>query len=239
MRTDARAASCRTLAVAALGAILISGCDDHRRLDDATAVRISNAEERHPIQFASRREAIDIEVPPGAEGLSPNQHTDVYRYLQRYRHEAKGRLTVTAPAAARDRAAIARSLQGIQRHLVEAGVDYRLVRGTLPDARSGEVPAIRLSYQRPMAIAPQCDHWQENVGRNEERIPYPNWGCATQRNLAVMVDNARDLAVPQPEDQRSGERRSATWSAYTGTSSTAGDSSADAGKKATPGTTKK
>ena len=54
-------------------------------------------------------------------------------------------------------------------------------------------PPIRLAYQRPVAVPPPCDHWTEDVGRNEERIPYPNWGCATQRNLAVMVDNARDL----------------------------------------------
>ena len=65
-----------------------------------------------------------------------------------------------------------------------------------------------------MAVPPPCDDWSRDVGRNEERIPYPNWGCATQRNLALTVDNARDLGQPQPEDPRSGERRSATWSAY-------------------------
>jgi pilus assembly protein CpaD len=68
------------------------------------------------------------------------------------------------------------------------------------------------------------------VGRNEDRIPYPNWGCATQRNLAVMVDNARDLRQPQGEDPRAGERRSVSWSAYAGSRSNS-DASSEAAKK--------
>jgi pilus assembly protein CpaD len=89
-----------------------------------------------------------------------------------------------------------------------------------------------------VAVPPDCDRWPENVGRNEERIPYPNWGCATQRNMAVMVDNARDLRQPQAEDPRSSERRSATWSAYVGSAPTP---AADAGgdKKISPTAPKK
>ena len=79
-----------------------------------------------------------------------------------------------------------------------------------------------------------------NVGRNEARIPYPNWGCATQRNLALMVDNARDLQQPQEEDPRSSERRSVTWSAYVGSSSASGgDGGGDAPKKAPASAVKK
>ena len=91
-----------------------------------------------------------------------------------------------------------------------------------------------------MAVPPPCDQWTEDVGRNEARIPYPNWGCATQRNLALMVDNARDLQQPQEEDPRSSERRSVTWSAYVGSgSSSGGDGGGDAAKKAPASAVKK
>lgn len=228
--------SLRALGLAAAAALLLTACDDHHRLDSVTAVNLSNPEKRHPIQFASRGETLDVEVPPGAEGLSPNQHVDVYRFLQRYRHEARGRLTVTTPPARGPEAAMARSLQDVQRHLVESGVDYRLLRGARPDARPGDIPTIRLAYQGPVAVAPVCDHWEQDTGRNEERIPYPNWGCASQRNLAVMVDNARDLIVPQPEDPRSGERRAVSWSGYVGAAGGGGDSSSGGAdtKKASP-----
>jgi pilus assembly protein CpaD len=224
------------LGLAALCALLVSACSEMRRLElehDAIAVGLSNAEVRHPIGFTPKSENLEVEVPAGAEGLSPNQQVDVYRFLRRYRREAAGRLVLTVPTGVRDQAALAQSLREIQRQVTEAGVDYRLLHGARHDARSGGTPTIRLAYQRPVAVPPPCDDWTRNVGRNEERIPYPNWGCATQRNLAVTVDNARDLGQPQAEDPRSGERRSATWSAYVaGGRPSAGAGAADAARGA-------
>jgi pilus assembly protein CpaD len=208
------------LGLATACGLLLAACEDRnplepRRLDNASAVGLSDPELRHPVRFRRRTESLDVEVPAGAEGLSPNQHADVYRFLDRYKHEAVGRLVISVPGAATDRAAVARSVQGIQAHVAAAGIDYRMLRGGR-DHRLDGTPAIRLAYQRPAAVPPDCGDWTENVSRNEERIPYPNWGCATQRNVAVMVDNARDLRQPQAEDPRSGERRSASWSAYIG-----------------------
>jgi pilus assembly protein CpaD len=212
-----RAAAHSSIALALLCALLVSACGEMRLIEherDAAAVGLSNAEVRHPIGFTPKNESLDVEVPAGAEGLSPNQQVDVFRFLHRYKHEAVGRLVITVPTGVRDKAAIAQSVQEIQRQVAEAGVDYRLLQGAPRDARSGGIPAIRLAYKRPVAVPPPCDDWTRDVGRNEERVPYPNWGCATQRNLALTVDNARDLGLAQAEDPRSGERRSVTWSAY-------------------------
>lgn len=214
-------------------ALISAACDQHHRLDNVTAVGLTNPEVRHPIGFSSRGESLDVEVPPGTEGLSPNQHIDIYRFLDRYRREATGRLVITVPAQARDRASIANSLQNIQRHVTDAEINYRIVQGGRQGAQRTATPSIALFYQRAVAVGPTCDHWSENVGRNEERIPYPNFGCATQRNLAVMVDNGRDLRQPQGEDPRAGERRSVSWSGYVSPAGgkSAGDGAADAGKK--------
>jgi pilus assembly protein CpaD len=224
----------------ALCCVLLAACDhyhwwEHRRLDNPTAVGLSDPELRHPIRFAARREALDIEVPPGAEGLSPNQHADVVRFLQRHLREAQSRLVISHPHGARSQASIARSMQDIQRHVADAGIDYRVARLASQERGPNAVPVVRLSYERPIAIPPPCGDWTEDVGRNEERIPYPNWACATQHNTAVMVDNARDLRIPQPEDPRSSEKRSVAWSAYVGGSSSGGgDSSADSKGGAAP-----
>jgi pilus assembly protein CpaD len=209
----------RRLAPAVLCALLLSACDRLRQAEqdlNATAVGLSNAEVRHPIGFAPRSESLEIEAPPGTEGLSPNQYVDVYRFLHRYQREAAGRLVIAVPSRGHDRAAVAGALRDIQRQVAEAGIDYRVVRGGHHDAPVGGASFIRLSYPRPIAVPPQCGDWSEDLGRNEARIPYPNWGCATQHNLSVMVDNARDLGQPQIEDPRSSERRGVSWSAYTG-----------------------
>lgn len=216
------------LAAAALAAALLAACEEHRRPSDTLAVGLGNPELRHPIQFSARRVTLDVEVPVGAEGLSPNQHVDVYRFLDRFKREANGRLVIAVPAAPRHAASMAQSLQDIQRKVVEAGVDYRLLRTAKQAAV--DVPAIRLAYQHPVAVPPACDKWGENVAKNRERVPYPNFGCATQHNLAVMTDNSRDLQRAQDEDPRAGERRSVTWSGYvSGGKGGDGDGAAAAG----------
>jgi pilus assembly protein CpaD len=45
-------------------------------------------------------------------------------------------------------------------------------------------------------------------------MPFPNLGCATQRNLAAAIDNPNDLVEPRDETPRSGERRDEMWSKY-------------------------
>jgi pilus assembly protein CpaD len=235
----------RRLGAAALCALLFSACDGLRQWEgerNAAAVGLSDPEVRHPIGFMARDESLAVEVPVGARGLSPNQQVDVYRFLHRYRREATGPLAIVLPARGGDTVAVRRSLRDIRGFAAEAGIDYRVQRGSAHHGPAGGPPAIRLAYQRPVAVPPPCDHWTEDVGRNDPRIPYPNWGCATQRNLALMVDNARDLQQPQEEDPRSSERRSVTWSAYVGTSGGSGgggDSGGDASKKAPASAVKK
>jgi pilus assembly protein CpaD len=235
----------RRLGVAALCALLFSACDGLRHWEgerNAAAVGLSNPEVRHPIGFMARDESLAVEVPAGARGLSPNQQVDVYRFLHRYKRQATGPLAILVPANGRDRTAIGRSLRDIRGFAADAGIDYRVQRASAHDGPAGGPPAIRLAYQRPVAVPAPCDQWTEDVGRNDPRIPYPNWGCATQRNLAVMVDNARDLQQPQEEDPRSSERRSVTWSAYVGNSGASGgggEGGGDASKKAPASAVKK
>ena len=214
-------------------AALLAACEQNPRAEDALAVGLGNPELRHPIGFSASTEVLDVEVPEGAEGLSQNQQVDVFRYLHRYKREAKGRLIITVPGGPRDPASIAHSLKGIQQQVTEAGIDYRVHRGVRP--KGTDVPLIRLAYRRPVVMPPECDKWGENVGRNEARIPYPNFGCATQRNTAIMIENARDLIEPQEEDPRSGEKRSVMWSGYIGAG---GKSDGDGGGGAVDSTKK-
>ena len=67
---------------------------------------------------------------------------------------------------------------------------------------------IRLSYPKISAVAGPCGLWPEDLGPIDlnhgynENKPYHNFGCATQRNLAAMIDNPADLEQPRPESAR-------------------------------------
>ena len=73
---------------------------------------------------------------------------------------------------------------------------------------------VRLSYLQFVAEPPDCPDWSENIGRDPKNMPWPNMGCASQRNLAAMVANPEDLLHPRGETPRSGERRDNVWGKY-------------------------
>src|SRR5262249_39799624 len=91
--------------------------------------------------------------------------------------EAVGRLKIIVPTGVRDQAALAKSLQGIQREVAESGIDYRIVYGGLQGGRrgtgSGDTPTINLTYQRPLAVPPPCHDWTGAGGRPRPRGPAP------------------------------------------------------------------
>jgi pilus assembly protein CpaD len=79
---------------------------------------------------------------------------------------------------------------------------------------------IRLSYPKISAVAGPCGLWPEDLGpsvanpRYNENKPYYNFGCASQRNLAAMIDNPADLVQPRPETPAYTIRRSAAFAKY-------------------------
>jgi pilus assembly protein CpaD len=200
--------------------LTLAGCRELHppRLDNLTARELSDAGTRYPIGTTARTEALYVEVAPTGEGLSPNQETDVYRFIERYKAEGSGRLKIAAPASAKGHLTASRSVRQIEELVIGAGIPQRAIEPVRSDAGGRQSGAIKLAYERPVAVAPHCGDWPEDLGQNRERLPYPQHGCATQRNLALTVANSRDLNEPQDETPRSSELRSSHWGKYTGKS---------------------
>jgi pilus assembly protein CpaD len=230
-----RAAS---LAVTLALAVTVLGCDEHGRLSNRMALSLNDPEKTHPIGFSARTESLLIQLPPSGGGLSHNQFSDIYRFAKRFRAESNDRLVVSVPGSSiRDGVASSRALDDVRQALREAEIDERRVEKAHHTSTRPLGPALRLSYLRPIAIAPECGLWHRDVGFEPERVPYPQFGCSTQRNTAGMVANARDLQRPQEEDPSSSERRSALWSKYAPPPGSSADPAADATKAKAPSTT--
>lgn len=199
--------------VTAAMAFSLSACT---RLDDYTAAELNEPPKRHPIGYAAQTEALLVEVSPSG-GLSANQQADVVRFIDRYKKEGTGRLQLSAPRGAGAHLAASRSVREVESILIDAGIDGEAIQTSRHGISTSAGPAVKLAYDKPVAVPPQCGDWATNLGENRERLPYNNFGCATQRNFALTVANARDLQGPQPETPRSSEKRSSAWSSYTGT----------------------
>jgi pilus assembly protein CpaD len=99
-------------------------------------------------------------------------------------------------------------------------------------ASSSSLASIKINYSKLVAHAGPCGLWPNDLGPAADpsygdNRPYWNLGCASQRNLAAMVDNPADLVQPRGEapayaarravaidKYRKGENPSGTYSGY-------------------------
>lgn len=176
---------------------------------------------RHPIAVQEADRSIVIFVGQNRGGLSGPQRNDVMGLAQTWVREGTGAIVADVPvdtANARSAAAAFREIRSI---LGASGVPSRaiILRRYHPDDIS-TLPTIRLSYPKISAVAGPCGLWPEDLGPNidnsgyNENRPYHNFGCATQRNLAAMVDNPADLEQPRPETPAYTPRRSIAFEKY-------------------------
>ncbi len=175
---------------------------------------LANANERHPIAVRQGEVTLDLAVYPGASGLNESQKGQIYGYLRDYKAQSSDRLLIRAPSGGPNETAAMHAYDQVRKALRTAGIDPKSV-VLEPYFGNGDPAApLRLSYLQFIAQPPDCPDWSENIGRDPQNMPYPNMGCATQRNFAAMVANPEDLIRPRGETPRPGERRDTVWGKY-------------------------
>jgi pilus assembly protein CpaD len=176
---------------------------------------------RHPIAIQEADRSIVIFVGHGRGGLSAPQRADVMGMAQIWVREGTGTIVADVPVDTPNARAAAESFREIRALLAAGGVPPRgiTLRHYHPDDPR-TLATIRLSYPRIAAVAGPCGLWPEDLGpsilnpRYFENKEYHNFGCATQRNLAAMIDNPADLEQPRPETPAYTARRTVGFEKY-------------------------
>jgi pilus assembly protein CpaD len=176
---------------------------------------------RHPIAIQEADRSVVIFVGHARGGLSASQRSDVLGLAQTWVREGTGAIVADVPVDTPNARAAADAIREIQALLARAGVPPRgiALRHYHPDDPR-TFATIRLSYPRIAAVAGPCGLWPEDLGPSiansgySDNKPYHNFGCASQRNLAAMVDNASDLVQPRSETPAYTERRTAAFEKY-------------------------
>lgn len=201
-----------TLLTVILVAVSAGGCWKSPRFQ--APFTLANPNERHPIAVRQGEVTLDLAVYPGSAGLNQSQKDKVANYLADYKSQSSERLLIRAPSGGPNETAAMRAYDQVRKALRTAGIDPRSV-VLEPYFGNGDPSApLRLSYLQFVAQPPDCPDWSENIGRDPQNMPWPNMGCATQRNLAAMVANPEDLIRPRGETPRPGERRDVVWGKY-------------------------
>jgi pilus assembly protein CpaD len=222
---------------ALVGLALALGACTHT--DEAVTASIpDDYKQRHPIAIEEANRSIVVFVGHARGGLTASQRADVMGLASTWLQEGTGAIHVDLPTDTPNARAAADSLREIQAMLAAAGVPPRgvIVRRYHPEDQRF-LPPIRLTYSRIAAVAGPCGLWPEDLGpsiKNKswfENKSYYNFGCASQRNLAAMVDNPSDLEQPRPETPAYTMRRNVAFEKYRkGTSTTTSYPEADRAK---------
>lgn len=200
-------------------AVALSACKTVN--EDVTASFPEDYRQRHPIAIEEANRSIVVFVGHGRGGLSATQRADVIGLAQIWLREGTGAINADVPVATANARMAADAFREIQATLAAAGVPPRgiVVRRYQPEDPR-QMATIRLSYPRISAVAGPCGLWPEDLGpsiKNKsyfENKSYYNFGCASQRNLASMVDNPSDLVQPRPETPAYTARRTASFEKY-------------------------
>jgi pilus assembly protein CpaD len=183
-------------------AALLAGCYTNDRIIGPAAF---DYRLRHPIAITEGPRTMQIFIGANRGGLTGDQRSDVLAYAQSWRSEATGGIVIDLPSGTRNEVAAANAVHEVRAILTAAGVPPRSVdiRPYRP-ADPGKLATLRLHYPTTLAEAGPCGQWPHDLGptfdrEHNENVDYFNLGCASQRNLAAMVENKADLVQPRGE----------------------------------------
>jgi pilus assembly protein CpaD len=208
-------AALRFVAICACAATL-AGCNTQR---EATIEYPNDYRQRHPITLMNGHHTVEVFLGRNRGGLNPSQRADVLAFAHSWKRDATSGILIEVPrAGASDRAGAA-SLREINSILAASGMPSAGVRMRSYRPSGATLASIKLSYSRLVAHAGPCGKWPSDIGPSDnanytENRNYWNLGCATQRNLAAMVDNPADLVQPRGETPAPAGRRSVMMEKY-------------------------
>jgi pilus assembly protein CpaD len=204
-------------AAAIVAAATLAGCNTYRTVADNYPEDIRT---RHPISIRESVRTVELFVGDNRGGLSPTQQADVMAFAHTWRREASGGILIDIPAGTPNARASLDAVQEVRSILLAAGVSPQAIatRRYRP-VTPMKLATLRLGYPKMIAEAGPCGLWPNDLGTSIDATDYSNhsywnFGCASQRNLASIVDTPADLVQPRGETPIYAARRADVLDKY-------------------------
>jgi pilus assembly protein CpaD len=206
----------RTL-MASCFAVTLAGC---YQTEVAVKEYPTDYRQRHPIVVREGAHNVDILLGRNRGGLTPSQRADVVSFAQTWRKEAGSGINIEVPKGGPTDHAASDATSEVRSIFAAVGVPPNAIYVRSYHPPKASLASIRLNYTRLIADAGPCGEWPRDLGPtwdsgNAENQPFWNLGCASQRNLAAMVENPADLVQPRGETPAFAPRRSVVLDKYT------------------------
>lgn len=216
-------------------ALLLGACATDQQVTGVPAAPV-DYRMRHPISLTEGNRTLQVFIGSNRSALTAAQRAEVLAFAQTWRQESTGGVIVELPVGGGNQHAAAEALPEIRSILAATGVPPHGIAVRRYPAGAGVLAPLRITYPKITAQAGPCGIWPEDIGPSFNRDYFENqpmWnnGCASQRNLAAMVENPEDLVQPRGETPAYTMRRTTVVEKYrAGVPSATQYSNANAGK---------
>jgi pilus assembly protein CpaD len=218
-----RGATALRLLAAAGCAAMLAGCMNTFHSFNRPEIAASPPDDyrqRHPIVLKEGTRTVELFIGTKRGTLTPAQRADVLTFAHDWRRESSGGIVIDLPSGTANEVAAANAVHEVRSLFSVAGVPVNVV-DVRPHQPSDprKLATVRLTYPRIKADAGPCGLWPEDLGPTYERQhlenrEYWNLGCASQRNLAAMVENPADLVQPRGDTPSYTGRRTTVMDKY-------------------------
>jgi pilus assembly protein CpaD len=175
---------------------------------------------RHPIKLREGTRAVELFIGSFRTDLTPVQRAEVASFGHGWHRNATGGVAIRLPTGTPNEEAARKALPEIRSILVASGVPAGgIVVTQLPPFPPNQLVPVVLEYPKINASAGPCGRWPTDLGPAAgldymTNDPYWNLGCASQHNLAAMVDEPVDIVQPRAEIPPYTPRRDTVFDKY-------------------------
>lgn len=189
-----------------------------------------SAQGNHPITVDTHIVSEEFPITASSFELTLDNRDKLTSLVADYLQRGMGKLTITSPQGTPNAAAGLQIAAEMTQIANAAGVTPRMVdvAGYHASTEEGGAPIV-VSYTVYGATPSPCGDWSTNYAYDPNNVMTPNHGCATQNNLAAMLEDPRDLITPRHETAPDEARRATVFDKYrqgqpTGAKDAGGDS---------------
>jgi len=182
----------------------LGACGRYKHVDVTSSIP-DDYHQRHPIVLANAPKRLDVFLVGVSGRLDRRQFKDVKAFATDYERHGQGALTALLPIGANQKQT-RDTLSAIRQVLVQSGVHGSMIVGHYNVVDPRLASPIQLSFLKLQAnVASTCGQWPADLasGSSSEgwsNRTYYNFGCATQKDFAMQVDDPRDLVRARTED---------------------------------------
>jgi pilus assembly protein CpaD len=199
-------------------ALFVCGCNTDQQVAGVPDVP-ADYRMRHPITMKESDRTLELFIGSNRGELNPTQRAQVLAFGVKWKRDATGGIVISRPVGSSNERAAADAMHEIASILAASGMPPQSVGMRTYPANGPALATVRLSYPKITAQAGPCGIWPEDIGPSANRDYFENqpmWnnGCASQRNLAAMVDDPADLVQPRAETPAYTMRRTTVFEKY-------------------------